>query len=225
MLKYGFFQKLLKTYVNHSLKLAQKEVNKLNNLTIESIIEHPILSKDHFTYLYALCRFLKPHIVVETGVGLGISSKFILQALQDNGFGELYSIDYPGSNYLSDAGIRINERSYTSQVDLPGYLIPDHLRKHWTLLLGKSRDKLPSLCKRLGEIDLFFHDSEHTYQNMMEEYETVWPYLRENGILVSHDIDWNGAFNEFTEKNNCSAIISRNRFGFIFHQQDSESKG
>ena len=78
-LKYDFVQKLLKTYVNHSLKRAQKEVNTLNNLTIESISENPILSKDHFTYLYALCRFLKPHIVVETGVGLGICSKSILQ--------------------------------------------------------------------------------------------------------------------------------------------------
>jgi len=220
-----FIQKLLKTYVNHSLKRVRKEVNTLNTLTIESISKNRLLSKNHFTYLYALCRFLKPKIVVETGVGFGISSKFILQALQDNGFGELYSIDYPRSKYSSDAGIQINESSYTTQVDLPGYIIPDYLRKQWTLLLGRSRDVLPPLCKRLGEIDLFFHDSEHTYQNMISEYETVWPYLRENGILASHDIDWNGAFNEFIEKNKCNATISGKRFGFIFHKQASKSKG
>jgi len=60
---------------------------------------------------------------------------------------------------------------------------------------------------------------------MISEYETVWPYLRENGILASHDIDWNGAFNEFIEKNKCNATISGKRFGFIFHKQASKSKG
>lgn len=218
--QYGLIQKLLKTHVTRKLKRAQNEVNKLHNLTIESIRDHPILSKNHASYLYALNRFLKPRIVVETGVGFGESAYFMLQALQDNGFGELYSIDYPRSIYPSDAGIRINESSYMSQDDLPGRLIPDHLRKQWTLLLGKSSEKLPSLCKDLGAIDLFFHDSEHTYHNMMREYETVWPYLREKGILASHDIDWNGAFKDFSQKHHCYIVNSRNRFGFII-QQDS----
>jgi len=214
-LKYGFVKRLLKTYIDHSLERTQKEVNKLNDLTIESIITNTFLSKNHFTYLYALCRFLKPHIVVETGVGLGVSSNFILQALRDNGFGELYSIDYPRSIYSSDVGIRINECAYTAQDGLPGWLVPDYLRERWTLLLGKSRDRLPPLCEHLGAIDLFFHDSEHTYQNMLEEYETVWPYIREKGILASHDIDWNNAFNDFAKKNNRAPIVSQNGFGFV----------
>lgn len=218
MLKYGFVQNLLKTCLYHSIKRTQNEVCKVKNLTIDAINENDILSKDYFTYLYALCRSLKPYVVVETGVGLGASSTFILQALQDNGFGQLYSIDLPQATYPSDAGININESAYTSQTDLPGCLIPDHLRKDWVLLLGKSRDKLLPLCRRLGEIDLFFHDSEHTHQNMIDEYDTVWPYLREHGILASHDIDWNGAFTEFTEKHKGRVIISRKGFGFLIHQ-------
>jgi predicted O-methyltransferase YrrM len=213
--QYALIQKLLKKHITRKLKRAQREVTKVDDLTIESIRDNSVLSDNHASYLYALTRFLKPHIVVETGVGFGESAYFILQALQDNGSGELYSIDYPRSSYPSDAGIQIDESSYTSQDDKPGRLIPDHLRKHWTLLLGKSSEKLPSLCKNLGTIDLFFHDSEHTYLNMMREYETVWPHLREKGILASHDIDWNSAFEDFAQRHNCDTVNSRNRFGFI----------
>jgi len=215
--KHGFAKQLVKIYVDYTLKSAQNKVDKLNCLSIESIISDPFLSKHHFTLLYALCRFLKPHTVVEAGVGLGVSSLFILRALQDNGFGELYSIDYPGSAYRSDAGITINENAYISHNDAPGCLIPDDLRDNWTLVLGKSRDQLPKLCERLTVIDLFFHDSEHTYQNMLWEYETVWPYIRNKGILASHDVDWNNAFRDFTQKNSCISVISRNSFGFIVH--------
>jgi predicted O-methyltransferase YrrM len=38
-------------------------------------------------------RKIKPKIVVETGVSFGITSSFILQAMEENGFGTLYSID------------------------------------------------------------------------------------------------------------------------------------
>lgn len=45
--------------------------------------------------LYTIIRIRKPDIVVETGVAQGVSSTFILQALEDNGRGQLYSIDLP----------------------------------------------------------------------------------------------------------------------------------
>ncbi len=217
MLKYGLSKSVLKKYVNRSIKKTEKEVKNMNNLSVESILANNRLSKNYFTFLYALCRFLEPRAVVETGVGLGVSSSFILHALQDNGVGELYSIDCPKSTYSSDTGIRIDERAYT-QDSMPGFLIPDHLRTYWTLFLGKSEDKLSLLCKQLGTIDLFFHDSEHTYQNMLDEYEIAWPHIRRKGILTSHDIDWNGAFNDFAMKKTCVPPISKNGFGLIIRQ-------
>jgi predicted O-methyltransferase YrrM len=35
-------------------------------------------------------RKIKPKIVVETGVSFGVTSSFILQAMEDNGFGTLF---------------------------------------------------------------------------------------------------------------------------------------
>ncbi|MFH0749008.1 MAG: class I SAM-dependent methyltransferase [Candidatus Bathyarchaeota archaeon] len=218
LMKHHFSKRLLRTYMNFSLRRTQQEVSTIKSLTIDSIITNPFLSKYRYTCLYALCRFLKPRMVVETGVGMGASSYFILQALYDNGCGELYSVDSPESIYSSDAGIEINESAYTAQGNDPGYLVPDFLRKHWTLILGKSEEKLPSLCEQLGTIDLFFHDSEHTYENMLGEYETVWRYIRHKGFLASHDIDWNNAFHDFSEKHSCAPSIAKNGFGLIIRQ-------
>ena len=44
--------------------------------------------------LYLAVRIVKPSNVVETGVGAGISFTVILQALEDNRFGHLFSIDF-----------------------------------------------------------------------------------------------------------------------------------
>ena len=38
------------------------------------------------------------------------------------------------------------------------------------------------------KIDIFFHDSLHTYDHMMFEYLTSWDYLKEGGVLFSDDI-------------------------------------
>jgi len=45
--------------------------------------------------IWCLTRHLQPAKVVETGVARGISSRFILEALDRNGAGRLWSIDQP----------------------------------------------------------------------------------------------------------------------------------
>lgn len=51
--------------------------------------------------LYLLMRLLKPASVMETGVAAGVSSCFILQAMQDNNKGHLYSIEAQGNSEIS----------------------------------------------------------------------------------------------------------------------------
>jgi hypothetical protein len=68
----------------------------------------------------------------------------------------------------------------------------------------------------LGIVDLFFHDSEHTYENMLWEYRTIWPYIRMGGgVLASHDTDWNTAFKDFVNKNGLTAIVPVHNLGLI----------
>lgn len=146
--------------------------------------------------LYVITRMLKPRAVVETGVASGMSSAFILKALEDNGGnGRLYSVDLPEKVYYEDS----------IAVMLPsgkkiGWAIPHQYEKRWSLILGKSSDVLPSLVKRLGAVDVFLHDSEHSYSNMMREFTSVWPSLRPKGLLISDDVNRNSAFNSFSKK-------------------------
>ncbi len=210
LLRSRAIRQLVKRYSKHLLTRTQHVVETMLPLTIRDIITHAELARYHFTQLYALCRYFRPRVVVETGVGLGTSSLFILQALADNGVGKLYSIDEPYARYQSDAGIVIDESAYCAHGDRPGMLVPAELHNHWKLLLGKSRKLLPRLCERLGHLDFFFHDSEHTYCNMLQEYKLVWPHVRTCGVLASHDVEWNTAFQDFAGMVQKQPIISHN---------------
>lgn len=140
--------------------------------------------------LYVICRVLKPRIVIETGVASGVSSTYILHALDRNKLGTLYSVDFP-----------------TSTDSLPpGWLIPDHLKKRWHLTLGKSSEKLPFLLDETPQVDVFLHDSDHSYKNMMFEFKTVWPHIREGGLLLSDDTHMNRSFFDFAHEVNRKPI-------------------
>ena len=149
--------------------------------------------------LYALTRKLRPRVAVETGVCNGFSTAFLLLALERNGDGELYSIDLPevaGTDYEPGTFWEGKQGAAIPSGKEPGWMIPAQLRERWQLTMGRSQDELPPLLGRLGTIDLFVHDSEHSYECMDFEFRTVWPVLREGGVLVADDWNWNDAFAE-----------------------------
>lgn len=43
-------------------------------------------------------------------------------------------------------------------------------------------------------IDVFIHDSDHSYDVIAFEIETAYPYLRSGGVLVADDVFQNMAF-------------------------------
>jgi len=149
--------------------------------------------------LYALIRRLSPSVVVETGVCNGASSALILQALNDNGSGHLHSIDVPeyeGESRPSElwggkGGAVVPDRRE------PGWVIPHALRDRWSLTLGRSQEELGPLLERVGAVDLFLHDSEHSYECMMFEFTTVYPHVKSGGVIATDDMGYNDAFGEF----------------------------
>jgi predicted O-methyltransferase YrrM len=149
--------------------------------------------------LYALTRKLRPRVAVETGVCNGFSTAFVLLALERNGDGELYSIDLPevaGTDYEPGTFWQGKQGAAIPPGKEPGWMIPAPLRERWHLTIGRSQDELPSLLDRLADIDLFVHDSEHSYECMDFEFRSVWPALRDGGALVADDWNWNAAFEE-----------------------------
>ena len=163
-------------------------------------------------FLYRLVRVFKPKLVIETGVHVGVSSAFILQGLHDNGNGMLYSIDLPLSKFKNPNGKPLNYQ-FPRKGDT-GFGVPERLKERWTLLLGDSHYELPKLLDKLGSCDLFFHDSEHSYENMMFEFSTVFPHLSDNAVVSSDDVSLNNAFRSFCALKNLIPHIVGEQFGF-----------
>lgn len=160
--------------------------------------------------LYLIVRTFKPDIIVETGVAEGASSAFILCALHENKRGHLYSIDLPlhetsykitNMNGIRGCKLKDGQKYHVKPDALKiGDLIPEYLKRRWILILGDSKKELPELLERIRRIDVFFHDSLHTYEHMLLEYETAWRCIKKGGLLISHDVLWNTAFLDFSKK-------------------------
>jgi hypothetical protein len=180
------------------MKYLQYEDRQIRKYAEKGVISSNPNSNLHIAALYyALVRSTKPSTIVETGVANGISSATILFALKQNGTGNLFSIDLPNSS-TSESGKPV---PYLPEGKEVGWLVPIPLRKNWKLMLGDAKDLLPPLLDELDKIDLFIHDSLHTYEHMLWECRTVWPHLKNDGaFLIADDADWNSAFDDFMQE-------------------------
>lgn len=106
--------------------------------------------------IYVTIRHSKPKIVIETGVGPGSSSAFILKALEDNKNGTLYSIDLPGNDAIVYPKLGKNFNIHVPEGWQVGWLIPPWLKHRHRLIIGGSREELPKLLNKINKIDIFF---------------------------------------------------------------------
>lgn len=133
--------------------------------------------------IYSMVRIFQPDTVLETGVANGISSYYILNALSKNNKGMLQSMD-----------IDFNV----------GELLQETERGRWRLnVIHKSSANadFKNVVSSLPKIDIFIHDSDHSYMWQMLEYETVYEKIRDDGVLASDDVDFSYAFEDFCLRN------------------------
>jgi len=146
--------------------------------------------------VYLLVRLARPAVFCETGVFDGKSSAIILQALEDNGSGVLVSVDLPARATIQNSTERMINSTLPPARD-PGWTIPERLRHRQRLLLGDSSELLPRVFAEFSAVDVFMHDSLHTYEHMSFEYSLAWEHLRDGGFLLSDDIYEAAAFHDF----------------------------
>ena len=184
--------------------LAERELTQLERRVSEGIAAAksvgPFNSEHNGNFclaksIYVMCRLLLPNVVLETGVAYGVTSAFTLQALAVNRKGTLISVDLPPLGRDADRHV--------------GALIPQELRGRWHLHRGPAKRILPNLINSLKEVDVFVHDSLHTFRHMSFEFETAWPYVRPGGAVVADNVDLNDAFRHFTTrvKPSFSAVV------------------
>jgi predicted O-methyltransferase YrrM len=154
--------------------------------------------------LYLFTRTFRPEVFVETGVLNGFSSAFILLAMEHNQFGTLHSIDLPPM----DDRIRAQGTGPLPQGKTPGWVIPESLRARHQLFLGDARILLPQVLERHGPVDVFLHDSDHSYEHMMFEMSLAWSYLRPEGWLLCDNVEQNDAFSDFVRGVGASSFVA-----------------
>jgi hypothetical protein len=177
------------------LRTAEEKFRKLS-------IESADLFAKKVLMQYAAVRALAPECIVETGVANGVSSSYLLLALHKNRKGRLHSIGLNDPGFLP-IGAEL------------GWLVPAWLRGRWLLHIGDSCQLLPSVLLKLGGIDIFVHDSLHTYDYMLWEFRAAYLHLRSGGLLISDDAAWNPAFPEFTREVSARKALIMHGVGFL----------
>jgi len=137
--------------------------------------------------LYLLVRACQPTRIVETGIGPGYSTAWMLAALEENGAGELVSLG-PGSTAGRMSGL---------ETVTVGQFVPPSLRSHWTLAIGNSEVRLREIRAPARGVDLFFYDNGPVAARARFELRAAWEALSERGILLAHHVDANTAWADF----------------------------
>jgi len=142
-------------------------------------------------YLYKFIQENNIKRIVETGISWGFSSYYFLAALPSDG--ELISIE--------------------KEVKWDKLIVPMKWRNRWKIIEGTSREKLVKVFEENKDVDLFWHDSNHSYGNQLFEYSTAKPYVR---FIGGHDIyrKNRSAWNVFVSKSDTKVIFQDKVFGF-----------
>jgi predicted O-methyltransferase YrrM len=124
---------------------------------------------------YSFVRAAQPHHVVETGTHLGLGSCVIAAALLRNGRGRLTTIDVD-----PDAGYLIGEP--------------------WASVIDRRIDSSIDMLAELQDVDMFLHDSLHTYDYETKELTAVEPNLRPEAIILSDNAHESPALSDWAER-------------------------
>jgi hypothetical protein len=152
----------------------------------------------------------RPEVVIETGVAHGVTTRVILEALERNQLGHLWSIDLP---------FPLDNRLHGETATV----VNDACRGRWSYIEGSSRKRLPSLTARVGSVGLFVHDSLHTAKNTLFEMEQVASAMAPGGVMLVDDIGSHMGFATFAARHLeyqtivCPSADRHGLFGIAVH--------
>ena len=162
------------------------------------------VSEPELCWLYTGVRLMRAPLVAETGVGPGSTSTAILDA----------SADFRGRLFSFDLG-----QKYGEDEEMPvGFLVPEKYKERWSLVIGNTKDTLEGKMSYFGPFDVFFHDSQHTYEHVTWELETAIKNLRKKFLIVVDNYNWTKAPDDFADKHGLALVKVADDMCFIFRE-------
>jgi predicted O-methyltransferase YrrM len=171
-------------------------------------------------FLYWLVRRARPRTIVQTGVCNGLSAAFMMLALAKNGpDGTLHVIDLAPVFDPNDPAWMVEGELYGVVIPegkTTGWLVPDIYRDRFEVWNGDAKELLPKMVDKLGALDFFYHDSDHTYDHMMFEFHVAKRKLTPGGLIVGDDMLWNASLWDFADEFRVPAYNFKGTVGVAF---------
>jgi len=150
--------------------------------------------------MYACLRALKPDTVVEVGVANGVSSAYILSALDENGGGELFSIDQPMYESEHEGEWKDTAGGWIPQGKDVGWVVPEHLHSRWDLRTGDVFDILPAELNSGLAFDALVYDGPKLYPDRMKLLQLARRHALDDALFICDDLAWNSSLHDFCNK-------------------------
>jgi predicted O-methyltransferase YrrM len=205
----GIFLSTEDFMINSKLNYSDilKDLSTAKILYKKVLEEHRLITNERwnadlelFSLLYVLVKSKKPQLLVETGVANGVSTSAIMSALdEDNSSGSLNSFDV----------LPETKEAYLGKGKWNFHLL-DKKRTHKQLFVAVGNFPL---------VDIWLHDSNHGYRWQKFEYLLALSRLKEDGVLISDDIDASPAWGELAKSHFRESYIifdSRKFVGIAF---------
>ena len=163
---------------NIQLMESLRKIRELNPLfsDLKDVVSENA-SIDRLISLWNLMLACKPRNIVETGTQYGVSAAS-----------------------MGKCKDRFNLTTSIKTFDVEANpLIAPSSNVEYHLMRSPVRKSFIRYLKDLPFLDIFFHDSDHSYENMTFEFAYAWDIMKCN-ILLSDDIDNNYAFADFCRK-------------------------
>jgi len=120
----------------------------------------------HYGFLYSCIVGMESKNVFE--FGSGFSTHVILHALEKTG-GVLTSVDI--TNYSDNP----NVTNFSKNSD------------KWSFYHGNSNDIFSDKEVEFDQYDVILHDGSHVGEEVLVDLNNIYPYLKHDGILITHD--------------------------------------
>lgn len=140
------------------------------------IFTHMTLSEKLLLYKFVR-RLALSSIIVEIGSYLGASSNFLAAGAIERG-SVVYCVDTWYNDVMSERRRDTFNEFMTNTKRFNSVIIP---LRGWSKEVAKNFNK---------KIDLLFIDGDHSYKGAKEDVESWFPWLKNESIVVFHDVGW-----------------------------------